>query len=841
MAESLGTIYYDVDANLEPLLGKMRQAEAALGGMGKEMKGTDRTSRQLGGGMNRLAEDVRRANQQGSRASSIFGDLRGIMAGVVAALGIRQLVQYTETWSDLNSRIRNVVKDGELAEETLRRISETARRTYSSLEDTAEAFLANAQVLTELGYSTDRQLDLSDALNNALVVSGTRGQHAASVMDALSKAMAEGTLRGQNFNTVIGRGGRVVEALADGLGVTTLELRRLSQDGALTTEVVFEALTSQMEKLRAEADAMPATIGDGFTLLNNALLELVGRMDEASGTSGGFASVLIDLADLLQDPATVEGLQNLAVQLGTLVGWLVQAAAATATFFDELITGLANFATGRGGIESDSALMEEAIHRVTLELNELTAALSSPDWLLRIRGLDRGELEARARSLRLEIQGLRGTLQQIEAEEAAAALDAALGGVLDKLGGFDTPAKNAANGIRLVREEKKKAKTDADRAAEAIARTIAALELEADTLGMTRSEVELYKLSLAGASDEQIRAAASALAAVDNYNALEQAAKDLAAAEEEKARQQERAAEANLRNLGVLDPVAGETMRFEEQLSQLRALNEAKLIEDQRYLELRQQAEAEHQQNLRDLQEETFKQQSMANAILMDSMDRFAASAANAFTGIISGATTSREAIQQLAQGILSQAVSALAQMGMQQVKNMILGQAAATTAAATGTAAATTLAAAYAAPAALASLASFGANAPPAQAGIASTMALTKGLSVAGGRLAGGPVSAGSMYRVNENGAPEVFSAANGQQFMIPNQRGEVISNRNATAGGGGVVINIHNAPQGTVAESSQDQDGQQMIDIWVADFMSDGRTASAVQGKFGLSPQGR
>lgn len=132
--------------------------------------------------------------------------------------------------------------------------------------------------------------------------------------------------------------------------------------------------------------------------------------------------------------------------------------------------------------------------------------------------------------------------------------------------------------------------------------------------------------------------------------------------------------------------------------------------------------------------------------------------------------------------------------------------------------------------------------------AAMASVAAATAGLvsniasvTMSGGRLAGGPVSAGRMYRVNENGAPEVFSAANGQQFMIPNQRGEVISNRNATAGGGGVVINIHNAPQGTVAESSQDQDGQQIIDIWVADFMADGRTASAVQGKFGLSPQGR
>src|SRR5690606_34305674 len=86
--------------------------------------------------------------------------------------------------------------------------------------------------------------------------------------------------------------------------------------------------------------------------------------------------------------------------------------------------------------------------------------------------------------------------------------------------------------------------------------------------------------------------------------------------------------------------------------------------------------------------------------------------------------------------------------------------------------------------------------------AAMASVAAATAGLvsniasvTMAGGRIAGGPVQAGRAYRVNENGAPEVYSAANGQQYMIPNKRGEVISNRDAT-NGAGVVINIHHAP---------------------------------------------
>lgn len=78
----------------------------------------------------------------------------------------------------------------------------------------------------------------------------------------------------------------------------------------------------------------------------------------------------------------------------------------------------------------------------------------------------------------------------------------------------------------------------------------------------------------------------------------------------------------------------------------------------------------------------------------------------------------------------------------------------------------------------------------------IASSLA---SVSYAGGRLYGGSVQAGNMYRINENGAPEVFNAANGQQYMLPNTRGEVVSNKSATQSGaqnseqgGNVSINM-------------------------------------------------
>lgn len=85
------------------------------------------------------------------------------------------------------------------------------------------------------------------------------------------------------------------------------------------------------------------------------------------------------------------------------------------------------------------------------------------------------------------------------------------------------------------------------------------------------------------------------------------------------------------------------------------------------------------------------------------------------------------------------------------------------------------------------------------ATANIVSTISST---NIAGGRQYGGPVSAGSMYRVNETGKPEMFTANNGSQYMMPTKSGKVTA-ADSIGGNGdsGVTVIINNAPAGTTA----------------------------------------
>lgn len=233
-----------------------------------------------------------------------------LAAAIGAAVSVRQIVQYSNAWTDLNSRIRNIVGTGDAAANVMDRLVDISNRSFASLETTSEAYLLNARAMEELGFQTEKQLEFTEALALGLVVSGAKAQRAESVTIALSKAIASGALRGEEFNTVIQQGGVVAEALADGLGVGVLQLREMAQAGQLTSERVIPALTSQLQKLRDQAEAMPATIGDAFTILNNEALRTVGTFATTSGAAEAASKSILALAnnlDVVVDVAIVLG------------------------------------------------------------------------------------------------------------------------------------------------------------------------------------------------------------------------------------------------------------------------------------------------------------------------------------------------------------------------------------------------------------------------------------------------------------------------------------------------------------------------------------------------------
>lgn len=300
-------------------------------------------------------------------------DLRGqlgyLATAAAGALSVQKIIQYSGAWTDLTSRVNNAAGSMQQGEIVMGQLEKMARRTYTSLNQTAETYLLNSTAMRELGYSTQQTLDYVESINNALVISGAKGQRAESVMNALSKAMALGKLSGENLNTVISSGGRVAEALARGMGVTVSELRKLGTEGKITGKEIF-GITKELGTLREEAEAMPATVADAFVILDNAFLGFIGRTEAIKNGTGSLASLILFMADnfeyLAKTVLAVAGVfaAKLLTSLGSYITSTVVATARTATFTYTLGTmafGSRAAAVGMTALAGATTLLSGAI------------------------------------------------------------------------------------------------------------------------------------------------------------------------------------------------------------------------------------------------------------------------------------------------------------------------------------------------------------------------------------------------------------------------------------------------------------------------------------------------
>lgn len=239
--------------------------------------------------------------------------------------------------------------------------------------------------------------------------------------------------------------------------------------------------------------------------------------------------------------------------------------------------------------------------------------------------------------------------------------------------------------------------------------------------------------------------------------------------------------------IGEIDPVQQLANQHAQELALIQQFETQKGQITQRGLELMNAANTQYEQARIAAQWEIYRNQSTTNQLMADAVDSLQGGATNAITGLINGTQSLQQSLANIGTTILNSVVGSLVQMGIEWVKIQLMGQAAAAASLASTMAQATAAASAWAPAAISASIATMGSAAAVGQTAYAGSLLAAKGMAVAGARYNGGPVDAGSMYRVGEKGKPEIFQASNGSQYMIPGDNGRVISNRDMQGSGSG------------------------------------------------------
>ncbi|ECK9766544.1 phage tail tape measure protein [Salmonella enterica subsp. enterica] len=242
-------------------------------------------------------------NQINTAKASALG-LAGAFAGAFAT---GHLISLADEWSSVNARLKQASQSNDDFIASQRALMEISQRTGTTFSDNASLFARSAASMREYGYSSEEVLKVTEAISTGLKLSGANTAEASSVITQFSQALAQGVLRGEEFNSVNENGDRVIRALATGMGVARKDLKAMADQGQLTSDKVVPALISQLGTLRDEFGSMPQTVSAATTKIENAFMAWVGGANEATGATSTLVAVLNTVSDNIDTVATAAG------------------------------------------------------------------------------------------------------------------------------------------------------------------------------------------------------------------------------------------------------------------------------------------------------------------------------------------------------------------------------------------------------------------------------------------------------------------------------------------------------------------------------------------------------
>jgi len=833
MTISAGSIQYQVEIETAQVLTGSQNVNKSLDGLQTGFNKTDKAAANSSKSMNALGKSMSTAGSESSKFGTAITPLAGAIAGIVSVQAIANLQKLSEQFTLLESRVKRLSATAGDAKTNYAALVQISSAGGSDLTTTIKLWESLTASLTSLGVTRDQVLSLTDTLQKIGKIGGSSAEEISAALRQFSQSVAGGTLRAEEFNSIIEQMPELGRKIADGLGIPFNELRQQMLDGKLTIDRVLTAIQEQTGKVNAEFKNVPRSVGDASNAIVNSMGVAISKIDQAAGASRLLAAALDAVArgirlssgqlddqqqinKLVLERATAE--QQYATQIRFGLTKTAEATKARIDGYNAEIQAIQDRKVAQQKAENDKLKITAPANAPKTDSQKALEDLAKEAELAKIVGVERAKLQA--------IQKLGDKATDVEKAKAAelAVSIYNLETARKTEGATNKKAKTEAEQLaNRAAAAEKKGIDDNIKAFQELGVQLASVGQNARDVAMQQAELSLNKY----ATPEQIKTVRDMAGALYDLNQ----------------------AKSNKALLGQIDPAAGAQQGLEKQLKDLDTLKQAKMLSDTDYLTFKEQAETDYNQRMMEIEAARFAAQSAGNQALMDGLDALGQSGTQALGGLLSGTMSLQDALGNIANTVLNAVIGSFVQAGIEWVKQQIVmatvGQATAAASAAASVGEAAIVASAWAPAAAMASLASFGANAVPAAAAITSTNMLASGLAIAGGRALGGPVQANGMYRVNETGAPEIFNAANGRQYMMPNSRGDVVSNKDATSGGSQAaapIVNVNNysGQAATTTSKFSDADKAWVIDVVVGDGMGDGKTGRMINSLTGTRRQG-
>lgn len=267
-----------------------------------------------------------------SMKMSAFSKLATITGGALSAGGI---IKMADSYTVLQNKLANVTTSQTQVNELTKRLFEVSQRTRSDVESTTASFARFDRALNIMGKSQNDTLVMTETINKALKVSGATTTEAAASLLQLSQAFNSNKLAGEEFRSLSENMPVVLDAIAKSLGVPLSQVKKLSSEGKITAEVLFNAFTSIKDSIDATYAKTIPTVAEGLTMVRNSAIQFFGELNKSLGITNAMGVALKFLADnmkLLAVTATVVGAALLVYFGPALLAGIVAATIAMKAF-----------------------------------------------------------------------------------------------------------------------------------------------------------------------------------------------------------------------------------------------------------------------------------------------------------------------------------------------------------------------------------------------------------------------------------------------------------------------------------------------------------------------------
>ncbi|AUT36876.1 tape measure protein [Acinetobacter baumannii] len=358
-----------------------------------DSQNAERNARNLGNELDSIERKGEFASKSMDGLSVATRTLAGYMAGLVTA---GEAVSKMDAYTGLQNRLKLVTKNQTELNKATEDTFNIAQKTYSAWDSVLQVYQRFSDNAKTLNLTMDDTARLTETVSKAVAISGASASAADAALVQFGQALASGTLRGEELNSVMEQTPALAKAIAQGMGITVGELRSVAAEGKITSQEIVKALKNVQNDVDALFAKTDITIGQSLTLLNNQITKFVGEAGKGSGaaqTLAGGIQLLGNNLNVIIDGAIVVGIGLITKSI------LTKTVAVHASIVASAQQRAANFAEAQSqvqllGVEAMRARQSAALTltEVGLARAEYNAALSANARAAAIQRLTAAEI-----------------------------------------------------------------------------------------------------------------------------------------------------------------------------------------------------------------------------------------------------------------------------------------------------------------------------------------------------------------------------------------------------------------------------------------------------------------